>query len=71
MLTLFCVVLCFLYQDNVPSASMDPPFLRMIMTEVLRHAVAEPLSADFTVSIREAAWAGVVVRIGGLVGFSS
>jgi len=37
-------------EKNVPSGSWDPSFLRMIMTQVLRHAVAEPLSADFTQS---------------------
>lgn len=37
------------WQKNVPSFSTDPSFLRMIMTQVLRHAVTDPVSADFTV----------------------
>lgn len=37
------------WQKNVPSFSTDPAFLRMIMTQVLRHAVTDPVSADFTV----------------------
>jgi len=60
---------CFLFffcQKNVPSASRDPSFLRMIMTQVLRHAVGEPQSADFTVSGRVAILAGLVLSMGGL-----
>lgn len=57
----------FSCQKNVPSASSDPSFLRMIMTQVLRHAVAEPLSADFTVSRRAAVLAGLGVHLCGSV----
>lgn len=63
-----CLFVLFLCQKNVPSASSDPSFLRMIMTQVLRHAVADPLSVDFTVSRRVGVLAGLVMVMCGLVG---